>query len=245
MEHPFQAPGVEMITQEYLAARLELRSRTDLTSGQHERLENELVDEHGLRCAQEWKSVLAQVRADQEVGCQSLSEPAPAGSRRAHKPLASPIIRRTMAMNEPGRVGVHNEEAWELYLEAEERELEMGKDGHLAKLLGDPLPDESPEELERLAQDDRLRALEGLVDLKSENGEIIYKPLADLDPRPQVEDQGRGGADRLDRRATKVAPTSFAIKRAADLLARTSKGELPRPIPENASSTALGEQRIT
>jgi hypothetical protein len=53
MEHPFPAPGVEMITQEYLAASLELRSRTDLTVAQRERLKDDLADEHQLHCAQE------------------------------------------------------------------------------------------------------------------------------------------------------------------------------------------------
>jgi hypothetical protein len=68
MVHPIQAPGVELIIQEYLAACRVLRSRTDLTPAQHARLKNELADEHGLRCAQEWKSVVAQNRADQELG---------------------------------------------------------------------------------------------------------------------------------------------------------------------------------
>ena len=68
MDHPFPAPGVELITQEYLAACHVLRSRDDLTPAQHARLKNELADEHELRCAQEWKSVLAQDRADQELG---------------------------------------------------------------------------------------------------------------------------------------------------------------------------------
>jgi hypothetical protein len=38
MDHPIQAPGMELITQEYLAARRQLRLRTDLTLAQHERL---------------------------------------------------------------------------------------------------------------------------------------------------------------------------------------------------------------
>ena len=49
-------------------------------------------------------------------------------------------------------------------------------------MLGDPLPGESPEDLERLAQGDRLKALEGLVALKSEGGESVYKPLSELTP---------------------------------------------------------------
>jgi len=86
-------------------------------------------------------------------------------------------------MNEPGKVEVHNEEAWERYLEAEKRELEMRQEGHLARILDGPLPDESPKELARLAEVDRLKAQEGLVELKSENGEIVYKPFDDLTPQ--------------------------------------------------------------
>jgi hypothetical protein len=86
-------------------------------------------------------------------------------------------------MNEPGKVDVHNEKAWERYLEAEKRELELRQEGHLAKILDGPLPDESPEELERLAEEDRRNAQEGLVELKRENGEIIYKPFDDLTPQ--------------------------------------------------------------
>jgi hypothetical protein len=86
-------------------------------------------------------------------------------------------------MNEPGKVEVHNEEAWERYLEAEKRELELRQEGHLAKILDGPLPDESSEELEPLAVEDQRKAQEGLVELKSKNGEITYKPFADLTPQ--------------------------------------------------------------
>ena len=71
----------------------------------------------------------------------------------------------------------------ERYLVAEKRELELRQEGHLAKILDGPLPDESPEELERLAEEDRRRAQEGLVELKGENGESIYKPIDDLTPQ--------------------------------------------------------------
>jgi hypothetical protein len=182
MDHPFPAPGVELITQEYLAPRRQLRSRDDLTSDQHARVENELADEHRLRCANEWKSVSAQMRADQEARGRTLSEPSPV-SPRANKPRSSPVDQEDDEDDEPGRVGVHSEEAWELYLEAERRELEMRKEGHLAKILGCALPDESPEELARLAEEDRLMAQEGLVELKSESGEIMYKPLENLTPQ--------------------------------------------------------------
>ena len=85
--------------------------------------------------------------------------------------------------HEPRKVEVHNDQAWERYLEAEKRELEMRQEGHLAKVLDGPLPDESPQELERLAEEDRLRAQEGLVELKSVNGEIFYKHFDCLTPQ--------------------------------------------------------------
>jgi hypothetical protein len=57
----------------------------------------------------------------------------------------------------------NNREAWNLYVETERREIRLRQEGHLAKLLGFPLPGESEEELERLTEEDRLMALEGLV----------------------------------------------------------------------------------
>jgi hypothetical protein len=66
---------------------------------------------------------------------------------------------------------------------AERRELQMRREGHLAKMLGAALPDESPEELERLAEEDRLRAQEGLVEIMDERGVIIHKHIDDLAPQ--------------------------------------------------------------
>jgi hypothetical protein len=59
-----QLPGVELATQEYLAANRELNSRTDLAPVQYERLNKQIVYEYRLRCAQERKFALAQMRAD-------------------------------------------------------------------------------------------------------------------------------------------------------------------------------------
>jgi hypothetical protein len=73
----------------------------------------------------------------------------------------------------------------------------MRKERHLGKILGGPLLDESPEELKRLAEDDRLKALKGLVALKTESGEIVYRPLEDLttqDRRGRI----RAEAERVD-----------------------------------------------
>jgi hypothetical protein len=79
-----------------------------------------------------------------------------------------------------------HEEAWERYMEAERRELQMRREGHLAKILGHALPDESPEEIERLADEDRLRAEEGLVELMDESGEITHKHIDELTPQDRT-----------------------------------------------------------
>jgi hypothetical protein len=42
----------------------------------------------------------------------------------------------------------------------------MRREGHRAKILGPALPDESPEELRRLAEEDRLRAEEDRAPLR-------------------------------------------------------------------------------
>jgi hypothetical protein len=73
--------------------------------------------------------------------------------------------------------------AWERYLEAERRDVQLRQEGHLARILGAPLPDE----LKRLAEADRRRAQEGLVELLGGPGEeISYKRVDDLVP----EDRG-------------------------------------------------------
>ena len=72
--------------------------------------------------------------------------------------------------------------AWERYLEAEWRHLQQRKEGQLAKMLGSALPGESPQELERLAEEDRRRAKEGLVALSSPGKQISYKRLDELVP---------------------------------------------------------------
>ena len=64
-------------------------------------------------------------------------------------------------------------------MQAERRELELKKNGELAKMLGEPLPGEPPAEMLRLASEDRKQAEEGLVALMYD-GEVIYKPLEEL-----------------------------------------------------------------
>ena len=86
-----------------------------------------------------------------------------------------------------------DDEAWERFIEAERRHLEDRRAGHLARLLGGPLPGESAEELRLLAWEDQRRAEEGLVELRSAGGEVSYKHIDEL----TLEDrQARAEAER-------------------------------------------------
>ncbi len=69
--------------------------------------------------------------------------------------------------------------AWKAFMQEERRELELRKNGQLARLLGAPLPGETPAALQRLASEDRRQAEEGLVALMS-NGEVFYKHVEGL-----------------------------------------------------------------
>jgi hypothetical protein len=77
---------------------------------------------------------------------------------------------------------VSHQQAWDRFMEAERRELENRRNGHLRKLLGFPLPGESSEELERLASEGETRAEQGLTTLMNPDGEITYKHIDLLTP---------------------------------------------------------------
>ena len=83
--------------------------------------------------------------------------------------------------------------AWESFMRKVRRELELRREGQLAKLLGEALAGEPPAALGRLALEDQRQAEEGLVALTS-NGKTYYKLLEEL----TEEDMGaRIAADRL------------------------------------------------
>ena len=69
--------------------------------------------------------------------------------------------------------------AWESFMRAERRELELRKDGQLARLLGEPLPGEPPAAVLRLASEDKRQAQQGLVALMS-SGKVFYKHVEEL-----------------------------------------------------------------
>jgi hypothetical protein len=83
--------------------------------------------------------------------------------------------------------------AWKSFMLAERRELQMRKDGQLARLLAEFLPGESLAALRRLAFEDQGQAEEGRVALMS-MGKMSYKHLAGLSEKDMP---ARVAADRL------------------------------------------------
>ena len=71
---------------------------------------------------------------------------------------------------------------WDQFTQTERRELELRKDGQLARLLGEPLPGELPATLQRLAAKDQSQAERGLIALMS-GGKTSYKYIVDLCPK--------------------------------------------------------------
>ncbi len=99
-------------------------------------------------------------------------------------------LRRREREQEKGRARVA---AWKLFMETERRELRLRQDGQLGRLLGEPQPGEPPAVLERLADEDRRQAQDGLVALMS-MGKVSYKHLDELSPKDMP---ARAAANRL------------------------------------------------
>ncbi|MGI8648905.1 MAG: hypothetical protein ACR2KW_00785 [Rubrobacter sp.] len=70
-------------------------------------------------------------------------------------------------------------EEWESFLEREFRELELRKNGQLSQFLGEPLPGEPTEVLQKLARQDQEQAKQGLLTLMI-GEKTTYKHIDDL-----------------------------------------------------------------
>ena len=115
------------------------------------------------------------------------------GAQQWQEDLVRKRVReRTQERNEE-RKRLQQAAAWEQFMRTELRELELRKEGQLAELLGEPLPEEPPAALGRLARADQRQAEEGLVALMS-SGKIFYKPLEELS---QEDMPARVAANRL------------------------------------------------
>jgi len=104
-----------------------------------------------------------------------------------------------MHENARAEVGVPRnfEEAWTRYMLAEQRGLVARAESILARALAEPQPGESKEELERIAEEDRRLAKEGLVPLMDQEGETYHLHIDELGPE-DVADRDRAERARSD-----------------------------------------------
>ena len=83
---------------------------------------------------------------------------------------------------------------WEEFKQTEHQQLRERREGKLRRALGVPLPEESVEELDRVGEQDRRRAEQGLVAVTDRGGRISYKHVDDLG---RLDMNARTAAERL------------------------------------------------
>ena len=101
-------------------------------------------------------------------------------------------------------------------MQMERTQLKERCEGKLRVALGVPLAGETIEQLDRIGEQDRLRAEQGLVPIMGEGGKITYKHIHDL---TRVDMRFRTAAEWLEEAWLK------------ERLARRKKGEEAPPIP--------------
>ena len=91
---------------------------------------------------------------------------------------------------------------WDRFVRTERRMLRARRGGQMARALFWRLPGESQAVLDRIASEDRRRAEEGLVELRSESGEFSCKHIEELAPE-----------DRTDRIRAELARIEWLLER--------------------------------
>lgn len=86
-----------------------------------------------------------------------------------------------------------DDEAWERHMRLERELLAQRRDGKLAIAIGKALPGESPQDLEQMAREDRLKAEEGLVSLLR-GEQLSYVHVTSLTPTTFWRDWRRRGS---------------------------------------------------
>jgi hypothetical protein len=92
--------------------------------------------------------------------------------------------------------------SWERFLRTERRMLRARRGGRMVRALLWRLPGESRAVLDRIASEDRRRAEDGLVELRSEGGEFSCKHIEELSPE-----------DRMDRIRAELARIEWFLER--------------------------------
>ena len=105
---------------------------------------------------------------------------------------------------------------WEEFMQMERKRLSENRQGKLRRALGVPLPGESSEQLDRIGEQDRRRAEQGLVPFMGEGGKIFYKHIDDL--------------DRLDMNS-RTAAEHVTVEWLKERVERRKRGAKAPPIP--------------
>jgi hypothetical protein len=66
---------------------------------------------------------------------------------------------------------------WEGFMQMERRQLRERCEGKLRTAMGVPLAGETKKQLDRIGEQDRLRAEQGLVSIVGEGGKVYYKHI--------------------------------------------------------------------
>ena len=107
---------------------------------------------------------------------------------------------------------------WQEFMGLECRQLEERREGKLRRALGDPLADETKEQLERIGEGDRIRACQGFVAVVREDGRAFYRYIDALE-RDDME----------DRQAAEWLEVGWQKQRAE----RRRKGAGAPPVPKH------------
>jgi hypothetical protein len=128
---------------------------------------------------------------------------------------------------------------WERFVRAERRVLEARRRGQMARALTWRLPGEAREVLDRIASEDRRRAEEGLVELRSEEGARKASSTSSLwkssPPGPHGPPQGRAGAHRVAPGAAREIRRHLALR----FLRGASVPQVVRLTPQHAQADAF------
>ena len=94
--------------------------------------------------------------------------------------------------------------AWQEFKRLERRRLDERRQGKLREALGEPLWGETKEQLDRIGEEDRLRACQGLVAIVGADGRVAYRHIDAL-----------GRDDMEDRLAAEWVDQGWLKQRAA------------------------------
>jgi hypothetical protein len=121
---------------------------------------------------------------------------------------------------------------WQEFMRMERRRLDERRQGKLREALGEPLWGETIDQLDRIGEEDRLRACQGLVAIVGADGRTCYRHIDalgrdDMEDRLAAQWLEEGWLRQRVERRRKGAETP-SIPKHLDELLRTPKAEVRR-----------------